>query len=131
MTISSRFGTSTLHQRDPRSALFDSYTGDRNRTDSASSAGRSGSGYGYAGSGSGMSGGAGGEAGGSIGQVNGGFRAATPNSRYVLLLGRYCTGVVGRESGLCGRVGAEYEDACHVNRQKSRRSMERFGKTLI
>ncbi|MCJ1276216.1 protein transport protein bet1 [Puttea exsequens] len=72
---SNRFGTSTLHQRDPRSALFDSYTGDRNRTSSASPVG----GYGYhsgaSGSGLGMDGNAG------MGQVNGGFRAATPNSR--------------------------------------------------
>ena len=76
--VVSRFGPSTLHQRDPRSALFDSYVGDRNRTASASPA-RAGSGYGYtgaAGSGVGVAGGAG------MGQVNGGFRAATPNSRY-------------------------------------------------
>ncbi|KAL2054478.1 hypothetical protein ABVK25_005226 [Lepraria finkii] len=72
--MASRFSTSTLHQRDPRSALFDSYTGDRNRTGSNSPA-RGGSGYGYAaGSGLGV-----GDSG--IGQVNGGFRAATPNSR--------------------------------------------------
>ncbi|CAF9922969.1 MAG: protein transport protein bet1 [Alectoria fallacina] len=72
MTVSSRFGPSTLHQRDPRSALFDSYTGDRNRTASASPGG-----YGYAGSsGSGM-----GAGGGGMGQVNGAFRSATPNSR--------------------------------------------------
>ncbi|CAD6582228.1 MAG: protein transport protein bet1 [Alectoria sarmentosa] len=72
MTVSSRFGASTLHQRDPRSTLFDSYTGDRNRTASASPGG-----YGYAGSsGSGM-----GAGGGGMGQVNGTFRSATPNSR--------------------------------------------------
>ena len=76
----SRFGPSALHQRDPRSALFDSYTGDRNRTHSASPA-RTGSGYGYpggGGSGSGI-----GVSGSGMAQVNGGFRVATPNSRYV------------------------------------------------
>lgn len=82
MTIS-RFGPSTLHQRDPRSALFDSYTGDRNRTTSASPA-RTGNGYGYAGAGSGVGVGVGAGGGGGMGQVNGGFRAATPNSRYAL-----------------------------------------------
>lgn len=75
---SSRFNSSTLHQRDPRSALFDSYTGDRNRAASASPGG-----YGYAGSSSsgtvGAAGGAGG--GGGMGQVNGGYRSATPNER--------------------------------------------------
>ena len=75
--------TSTLHQRDPRSTLFDSYTGDRNRTSSsASPAGSGGYGYGYTGS---AQPGAGGMA-----QVNrdgnGGFRSATPNSRLVLPL---------------------------------------------
>lgn len=82
MTVSSRFGTSTLHQRDARSALFDSYTGDRNRAASASPGG-----YGYAGSSSsGM-----GAGGSGMGQVNGGFRSATPNSRYVGI-GRDCLG---------------------------------------
>ena len=73
----SRFGTSTLHQRDPRSALFDSYTGDRNRTNSASPSG----GYGYTGgSGTGV-----GSTGGGMGQANGNgaFRSATPNTRYM------------------------------------------------
>ncbi|KAL6720300.1 protein transport protein bet1 [Lecanora helva] len=75
--VVSRFGPSQLHQRDPRSALFDSYTGDRNRTNSASPA-RAGAGaYGYVGAGSGV----GVAGGGGMGQVNGGFRAATPNSR--------------------------------------------------
>jgi len=80
--VISRFGPSTLHQRDPRSALFDSYTGDRNRTNSASPAGRAGSGYGYVGAGSGSGVGVG-SGGTGMGQVNGGFRAATPNSRCV------------------------------------------------
>ena len=71
--LSSRFGTSTLHQRDARSALFESYTGDRNRNHSTSPAAVPGgvSGYGYQGGvGTGQQGG------------GGGFRAATPNSRY-------------------------------------------------
>lgn len=77
--LSSRFGPSTLHQRDPRSALFDSYTGDRNRAASASPGG-----YGYAGaSGSGSGSGVGEGVGTGMGMVNGGFRSATPNERYV------------------------------------------------
>lgn len=86
----SRFGTSTLHQRDPRSALFDSYSGDPNRTHSSSPA-RTGGGGGYGGY---PGGGAGiglgkGQIGGGMGQVNGGigggsgrFRSVTPNWRY-------------------------------------------------
>ncbi len=79
--------SSTLHQRDPRSALFDSYTGDRNRTASHSpaAAGRNPYSYsagGYAGNNSGLSHyrdangglGAGGPGGGS-------FRPATPNKK--------------------------------------------------
>ncbi|KAI9798699.1 MAG: hypothetical protein M1825_005026 [Sarcosagium campestre] len=62
---SSRFGASNLHNRDPRSALFDSYTGDRNRTQSSSPSGR---GHGYGG-------------GGSPGLSAGTFRSATPNSK--------------------------------------------------
>ncbi|MCJ1481494.1 protein transport protein bet1 [Schaereria dolodes] len=72
---SSRFGPSALHQRDPRSALFENYTGDKNRTGSQSP-GRVGGGYGYTG------------ASGS-GGVNGGFRPATPNSR-----GQYSDSVI-------------------------------------
>ena len=74
-----RFSTSSLHQRDPRSALFENYTGDRNRTASSSP----NPGYGFTG-GAGASAnaypGASGS-GGMNGGVNGGFRAATPNSR--------------------------------------------------
>ena len=95
MTVSSRFSTSTLHQRDPRSALFDSYTGDRNRTSSNSPA-RGGSGYGYA-AGSGV-----GVGGSGMGQVNGGFRAATPNSRYVQAHARETRTSFGHIFTLCG-----------------------------
>ncbi|KAL8963964.1 MAG: hypothetical protein Q9197_007043, partial [Variospora fuerteventurae] len=70
-----RFGASSLHQRDPRSALFENYTGDRNRNQNhspAPSGPNGGYGYGYTGAtGSGaMNGGAG-----------AGFRPATPNSK--------------------------------------------------
>lgn len=88
--LTSRFGPSTLHQRDPRSALFDSYTGDRsssgNRAASASPA-ASGGYTGYAGStsSSGVGAPGGGGSGMMMGQVNGGFRSATPNSRYVYI----------------------------------------------
>ncbi|MCJ1302234.1 protein transport protein bet1 [Hypocenomyce scalaris] len=66
---SSRFGPSSLHQRDPRSALFENYTGDRNRTTSQPPGG-----YGY--SGASTSGGLNGSA-----NANAGFRPATPNRR--------------------------------------------------
>ncbi|KAI9800419.1 MAG: protein transport protein bet1 [Piccolia ochrophora] len=64
--MSSRFGHSNLHNRDPRSALFDSYTGDKARTGSASPA-RGGL-----------------PSHSSNGSLHGGspsFRPATPNSR--------------------------------------------------
>ncbi|KAA6412377.1 MAG: snare complex subunit [Lasallia pustulata] len=67
--MASRFGPSSLHQRDPRSALFENYTGDRSRTGSQPP--RS---YGY----SGASGG--GDMNGNA-NANAGFRPATPNRR--------------------------------------------------
>src|SRR5688572_28305358 len=52
----SRFGTGSLHQRDPRSALFEGYTGDGSRRQySASPSPSVGGGYGYAGSANGGS----------------------------------------------------------------------------
>ncbi|KAL8658810.1 MAG: hypothetical protein Q9202_007413 [Teloschistes flavicans] len=71
---SSRFGQSSLHQRDPRSTLFDGYTGDRNKNASQSpvAGSRGGYGYGYTGA---MGSGA------QNGSAGGGFRPATPNSR--------------------------------------------------
>ncbi|MCJ1340402.1 protein transport protein bet1 [Bachmanniomyces sp. S44760] len=80
--MSSRFGSSALHQRDPRSALFENYKGGQNRTAHSSpnpysqtpaaglggGGGQGGGGYGYTG------------ASGS-GGLNGGFRPATPNSK--------------------------------------------------
>ncbi|KAL8729145.1 MAG: hypothetical protein Q9181_005107, partial [Wetmoreana brouardii] len=70
----SRFGTSSLHQRDPRSTLFDNYTGDRNRNASQSPASGARGGYGY-----GYTGATGSEA--MNGSAGGGFRPATPNSK--------------------------------------------------
>lgn len=80
--ISSRFPHSTLHQRDPRpsSSLFDSYnSGERTRPVSRSP-GRIGGYGGFSGSvnGGGMNGGLGRPG------VGGGYRAATPNSKYVV-----------------------------------------------
>ncbi|KAI9750795.1 MAG: hypothetical protein M4579_006296, partial [Chaenotheca gracillima] len=68
--MASRFSSSHLHNRDPRSALFDGYAGDRNRGNSQSPAqsGIGSSGY----------------TNGSIpgpGMGNNTFRPATPNSR--------------------------------------------------
>lgn len=110
-TPHSRFGPSSLHQRDPRSALFNNYTGggggDQNRrggagaTDAASaqynsrlgagspaygaydSSRRGGGGGGLGGGGGigGMGGGGGGAGASGSGGVNGGYRPATPNSR--------------------------------------------------
>ncbi|KAL8937702.1 MAG: hypothetical protein Q9216_004297 [Gyalolechia sp. 2 TL-2023] len=72
---SNRFGTSSLHQRDARSSLFENYTGDKSRNHShspAPSTRNSGYGYGY----SGATG-----TGSMNGIAGGGFRPATPNSR--------------------------------------------------
>ncbi|KIH91586.1 blocked early in transport 1 [Sporothrix brasiliensis 5110] len=82
---SSRFGSSNLHQRDPRSALFEGYTGPgadasanrRNMNASPSRFGTPGgspSGYGY-----GYPGGNGN--GNGLAPQNGGYRSATPNKR--------------------------------------------------
>jgi blocked early in transport 1 len=67
-----RFGASSLHQRDSRSALFEGYTGDQTRRGPSASPG---SGYGFGGYQS---------PGGSnthLGVENKGFRPATPNRR--------------------------------------------------
>ncbi|KAI4130711.1 MAG: hypothetical protein LQ338_001612 [Usnochroma carphineum] len=65
----------SYHYRDPRSALFENYTGDRNRNHSQSPANpvrHGGHGYGYTGAtGSGA----------MNGSAGGGFRPATPNSK--------------------------------------------------
>ncbi|MCJ1232076.1 protein transport protein bet1 [Varicellaria rhodocarpa] len=63
-----RFGPSALHQRDPRSSLFDNYQGDRKSRPSSQSPARLNGGYGY-------------NAGSSSEGMNGGFRPATPNKK--------------------------------------------------
>ncbi|KAI1476562.1 hypothetical protein K445DRAFT_321471 [Daldinia sp. EC12] len=80
--MASRFGHSTLHQRDSRSALFEGYSGSgRNSADPARRASPALGGYGY-----GYPGGSNGApAGGSSTHLGvesrGSYRAATPNSR--------------------------------------------------
>ncbi|KAI1802723.1 hypothetical protein F4811DRAFT_554563 [Daldinia bambusicola] len=80
--MASRFGHSSLHQRDSRSALFEGYSGSgRNSADPTrrASPALGGYGYGYPGGSSGAS------AGGNNTHLGvdsrGGYRAATPNSR--------------------------------------------------
>ncbi|KAL2201731.1 SNARE domain-containing protein [Sarocladium strictum] len=87
--MSQRFGTSALHQRDPRSALFEGYTGDNSRRQqySPSPSPSVGGGYGYAGS---SSGGGNAHLGVDAGSRNGGYRPATPNRR-----GQYSNAVLG------------------------------------
>ncbi|KAI9822871.1 MAG: protein transport protein bet1 [Thelocarpon impressellum] len=83
--MASRFpSTSTLHQRDPRSALFDGYTGDRNRTHSASPSAGQRSPYGVGAAGP-SSGGPGLHANGA---ASPGFRPGTPNARSVFSVSR-------------------------------------------
>lgn len=67
-----RFGASSLHQRDSRSALFDGYTGDGARRPVSASPSR---GYGYGGYGAPASNG------GLDANGGKGFRPATPNRR--------------------------------------------------
>ncbi|KAH8178342.1 SNARE domain-containing protein [Sarocladium implicatum] len=78
--MAQRFGNSSLHQRDPRSALFEGYTGDapRRQQYSASPSPGVGGGYGYAGSSS-----SGGQQhlGVDASSRAGGYRPATPNRR--------------------------------------------------
>lgn len=79
-----RFGPSSLHQRDPRSALFEGYdssVGDRTRNGSSSPS-RPGYGgpYGYTSAGNGL-------AGLGLGSEKPAYRPATPNSRYVGVIG--------------------------------------------
>ncbi|KAM3083032.1 protein transport protein bet1 [Clarireedia jacksonii] len=69
--MSSRFN-STLHQRDPRSALFENYSGGSPARAASASPAR---GYGYPGVGAGAENGKAGV------NAYGGFRSATPNSR--------------------------------------------------
>ncbi|KAK1772557.1 hypothetical protein QBC33DRAFT_521658 [Phialemonium atrogriseum] len=77
--MASRFGSSSLHQRDSRSALFEGYTGSGSggRPVSTSPSRAGGYGYGYPGA----NGGAAAAPGGHLGVEKRGFRPATPNSR--------------------------------------------------
>ncbi|KAK1639464.1 hypothetical protein BDP81DRAFT_177614 [Colletotrichum phormii] len=83
--MASRFGASSLHQRDSRSALFEGYTGgggsDNGRRPVSASPSRLGGGYGYGYAGGSASPGP--PMGGShLGvDANRGFRPATPNKR--------------------------------------------------
>jgi blocked-early-in-transport protein 1 len=82
--VEHRFGGSSLHQRDPRSALFENYTGGGNdRTRNASSTpsrpGAHGGSYRYSGAANGSA-----ELGAGLGGDRLGYRPATPNSRYVV-----------------------------------------------
>jgi hypothetical protein len=78
---SRRFGASSLHQRDPRNALFENYNGGasqpRTGTSSPNRPATYGGGYGYSGAGNGSA---------NLGpftEAQLGYRPATPNSRYV------------------------------------------------
>ncbi|GJN74142.1 SNARE domain-containing protein [Purpureocillium lilacinum] len=80
--MAQRFGASSLHQRDSRSALFEGYTGDPSKTRRTTTASPAANGYGY-GYGYGYSGNGGGGADGVGGgsRPGSGFRPATPNRR--------------------------------------------------
>jgi len=105
--LESRFGGSSLHQRDPRSALFENYNGGANERSKAGSpspsrpAGYAG-GYGYSGASNGSAG-----LGGGLGVGGPGYRPATPNSR-----GQYSDAVLnelesqndGQVEGIMGKV---------------------------
>ncbi|KAH6717907.1 hypothetical protein DL95DRAFT_385233 [Leptodontidium sp. 2 PMI_412] len=107
---SSRFGPSSLHQRDPRSALFEGYNGGGSangngnaRSNGSASPNRyAGGGYGYSGGNAGGMNGAGG-----LGVESPGYRPATPNKR-----GQYSDAVLnelesqndGQVEGIMGKV---------------------------
>jgi hypothetical protein len=79
----SRFGGSSLHQRDPRSALFENYNGGASNTGERRNGSSSPGGYGYnPGGGYGYAGNEG------LGGSEKAYRPATPNSRYVCVLGK-------------------------------------------
>ncbi|KAH7366851.1 v-SNARE [Plectosphaerella cucumerina] len=70
---SGRFGSSSLHQRDSRSALFEGYNGGGSQRPVSASPSRPGGGYGYGYAPSASPG---------LGPgANGGFRSATPNKK--------------------------------------------------
>ncbi|KAG4444267.1 hypothetical protein IFR05_000242 [Cadophora sp. M221] len=108
---SSRFGPSSLHQRDPRSALFEGYNGGGSagsngnaRSNGSVSPNRyAGGGYGY--SGGNTAGGM--NSAGGLGVESPGYRPATPNKR-----GQYSDAVLnelesqndGQVEGIMGKV---------------------------
>ncbi|TVY40579.1 Protein transport protein [Lachnellula occidentalis] len=113
---SSRFGGSSLHQRDPRGALFENYNGgasDPTRAGSTSpnKPGGYGGGYGYSGAPNGSAG-----HGGGLGADRPGYRPATPNTRmensYIADRGQYSDAVLnelesqndGHVEGILGKV---------------------------
>lgn len=81
LTQTSRFGPSSLHQRDPRSALFEGYDGGgAARAKNGNASPRDG-GYGYSASpGAGM-----------MGAERQAYRPATPNSRYEFFYTTYAS----------------------------------------
>ncbi|KAF4632235.1 hypothetical protein G7Y89_g5890 [Cudoniella acicularis] len=107
--MAQRFGPSSLHQRDPRSALFENYNGGaptadktRNGTASPRPGGYGVGGYGYSGGGNGVA-----APGGGLAAERPGYRPATPNSR-----GQYSDAVLnelesqndGQVEGILGKV---------------------------
>jgi len=101
--MAARFGSSSLHQRDPRGALFEGYDGggnsDRGRVPSANSnPSPYNGGYGYNGSSNGSP---------NLGPERSGYRPATPNSK-----GQYSDATLnelesqndGQVEGIMGKV---------------------------
>lgn len=77
--MSQRFGASALHQRDPRSQLFEGYTGDNARRPASNSPSNVGGGYGFGGYAQGNN-----NSNGYLGvdgSKSAGFRPATPNRK--------------------------------------------------
>jgi blocked-early-in-transport protein 1 len=72
--MSQRFGSSSLHQRDSRSALFEGYAPEQSRRPASGSPSTLGGGYGYGGYGAQPSS-------GSLGVESQAYRPATPNRR--------------------------------------------------
>ncbi|KAM5342948.1 hypothetical protein ACJ41O_013914 [Fusarium nematophilum] len=103
--MAQRFGASSLHQRDSRSALFEGYTGDAASRRPVSASPSRGYGYGGYGAPSPSPLGAGGYDGGAA--ARGAFRSATPNRR-----GQYSDAVLnelesqndGQVEGILGKV---------------------------
>ena len=99
----SRFGASSLHQRDSRSALFEGYAGDQTRRSPASVGSGSGGGYGYT------------SQNGGLGVEKQGYRPATPNRK-----GQYSDAVLNelesqndaQVEGILGKVRVLKDVSC-------------------